>query len=93
MTDTKMLKEMPKRIPVNGTFELTVRCNLHCKMCLFRHDDSENEEILQNELSASQWIDMARQKQERLPCSSQAENPCSDQIFARSGKASINRAF
>ena len=54
MTDTKMLKEMPKRIPVNGTFELTVRCNLHCKMCLFRHDDSENEEILQNELSAAQ---------------------------------------
>lgn len=64
MTDTKMLKEKPKRIPVNGTFELTVRCNLHCKMCLFRHDDSENEEILQNELSAAQWIDMARQAAE-----------------------------
>lgn len=64
MTDTKMLKKMPKRIPVNGTFELTVRCNLHCKMCLFRHDDSENEEILQNELSAAQWIDMARQAAE-----------------------------
>lgn len=64
MTDTKMLKEMPKRIPVNGTFELTVRCNLHCKMCLFRHDDSENEEIMQNELSATQWIDMARQAAE-----------------------------
>lgn len=64
MTDTKMLKEMPKRIPVNGTFELTVRCNLHCKMCLFRHDDSENEEIMQNELSAAQWIDMARQAAE-----------------------------
>ena len=64
MTDTKMLKEMPKRIPINGTFELTVRCNLHCKMCLFRHDDSENEEIMQNELSAAQWIDMARQAAE-----------------------------
>ena len=38
MTDTKMLKEMPKRVPVNGTFELTVRCNLHGKMCLFRDD-------------------------------------------------------
>ena len=59
MTDTKMLKEMPKRIPVTGTFELTVRCNLHYKMCLFRHDDSENEEIMQNELSAAQWIHKA----------------------------------
>lgn len=40
-----LLTEMPKRYPINGTFELTVRCNLHCKMCLFRHDDSENEEL------------------------------------------------
>lgn len=52
---------MPKRNPVDGTFELTVRCNLHCKMCLFRHDDSENEEIRRNELSAEQWIDLADQ--------------------------------
>ena len=36
------LHHMPKRCPVDGTFELTVRCNLHCKMCLFRHKDSEN---------------------------------------------------
>lgn len=55
------LREMPKRNPTNGTFELTVRCNLHCKMCLFRHDDSENEEIIARELTAEQWIDMARQ--------------------------------
>lgn len=58
---SRILKEMPKRNPTNGTFELTVRCNLHCKMCLFRHDDSENEEIMANELTAGQWIDMARQ--------------------------------
>ena len=56
-----ILSEMPQRCPVDGTFELTVRCNLHCKMCLFRHDDSENEEIIRRELSAEQWIDMAEQ--------------------------------
>lgn len=58
------LSEMPKRIPVNGTFELTVRCNLHCKMCMFRHDDSENPELMEKELTANQWIDMARQAAE-----------------------------
>lgn len=55
------LKKMPKRHPMDGTFELTVRCNLHCKMCLFRHDDSENAGIMKKELSAEQWIDMAEQ--------------------------------
>lgn len=58
------LSEMPKRIPVNGTFELTVRCNLHCKMCMFRHDDSENPELMEKELTANQWINMARQAAE-----------------------------
>ena len=60
----RMLTEMPQRIPVDGTFELTVRCNLHCKMCLFRHDDSENAEIMKKELTAEQWIDMAKQAAE-----------------------------
>lgn len=62
--EAQILKEMPVRIPVNGTFELTVRCNLHCKMCLFRHDDSENAEIMAKELTTEQWIDMARQAAE-----------------------------
>ena len=57
----RVLDHMPERNPTDGTFELTIRCNLHCKMCLFRHDDSENAEIMAKELSAEQWIDMARQ--------------------------------
>lgn len=57
----EILKEMPRRDPINGTFELTVRCNLKCKMCLFRHDDSENKEIMAKEKTAEEWIDMARQ--------------------------------
>lgn len=60
-TGMKRLSEMPKRIPYEGTFELTVRCNLHCKMCLFRHDDSENAEIKQKELTSKQWISLAEQ--------------------------------
>ena len=56
---------MPQdRYPVNGTFELTVRCNLKCKMCLVRHDDSENSYLRSHELNASEWIDMARQAAE-----------------------------
>lgn len=55
------LTEMPKRCPTDGTFELTVRCNLQCKMCLFRHDGSENAEIMARELTAGQWIDVAKQ--------------------------------
>lgn len=56
-----LLTEMPKRYPINGTFELTVRCNLHCKMCLFRHDDSENEELKKKELTTEQWITLGKQ--------------------------------
>ena len=57
----RVLDHMPERNPTDGTFELTIRCNLHCKMCLFRHDDSENPELMAKELTAEQWIDMARQ--------------------------------
>lgn len=55
------LEPMAVRYPVNGTFELTARCNLHCKMCMFRHRDCENAALQEKELSAQQWIDMARQ--------------------------------
>lgn len=33
-------------------------------MCLFRHKDSENEYLRKNELTASQWIDLAAQAAE-----------------------------
>lgn len=63
-TKSQIIHEMPKRHPVDGTFELTVRCNLHCKMCLFRHADSENASIIQKELTKEQWINMADQAAE-----------------------------
>ena len=55
------LDTMPPRYPKNGTFEITLRCNLHCKMCMFRREDCENATLLQEELTTEQWIDMAHQ--------------------------------
>lgn len=58
------LDEKPLRFPVNGTLELTLRCNLHCKMCMFRHGDGENDVLRSRELTADQWDTLARQMQE-----------------------------
>ena len=57
----KMLDVMPARHPVNATLELTLRCNLKCKMCMFRHSDRENACLAAEELTSSQWADMAQQ--------------------------------
>lgn len=57
----KKLDAMPERYPINATFELTLRCNLKCKMCLFRHSDEENAHLAAGELTAAQWADMAQQ--------------------------------
>lgn len=50
-----------RRIPVNGTFELTARCNLSCKMCLIRLDDEAVKASERRELTAGEWVDMAKQ--------------------------------
>lgn len=57
----KKLDTMPSRYPINATLELTLRCNLKCKMCMFRHGDCENARLAAEELTASQWADMAQQ--------------------------------
>ena len=57
----KMLDAMPARHPVNATLELTLRCNLKCKMCMFRHSDRENACLAAEELTSAQWADMAQQ--------------------------------
>lgn len=48
------------RQPVNGTFELTERCNLACGMCYVRHPTSDTA-LRSKELSAEQWLALARQ--------------------------------
>lgn len=47
-------------VPVNGTFELTSRCNLSCKMCYVRHTKKQEDEK-GSELSADQWIELGQQ--------------------------------
>lgn len=47
------------RVPLNGTFELTARCNLQCKMYLIRIENDIKSRM--NEKTAEEWIDMARQ--------------------------------
>jgi len=48
------------RQPANGTFELTRRCNLSCRMCYVRHSASNNA-LQEKELSAPQWLCLAHQ--------------------------------
>lgn len=55
------MQSMPERCPIDGTFELTVRCNLRCKMCLFRHEDCENSQLMKDEMLTAQWIRLAEE--------------------------------
>jgi len=47
-------------IPVSGTFELTPRCNLHCKMCYIRMTP-EQMALVGREMTAAEWLSTARQ--------------------------------
>ncbi len=49
-----------RRQPLSGTFELTRRCNLGCRMCYVAKPASDCGEA-RRELSASGWLDVARQ--------------------------------
>ena len=45
-------------IPLSGTFELTARCNLDCKMCYIHK--RENDALARSrEWSAAQWLELA----------------------------------
>ena len=48
--------------PMSGTFELTSRCNLDCKMC-YIHKRANDSEAIKSELSASDWINYAVEAQ------------------------------
>ena len=47
-------------LPIAGNFELTARCNFDCPMC-YVHLKSEDVEAAGRELSAEQWISIARE--------------------------------
>lgn len=45
-------------IPLSGTFELTARCNLDCRMC-YIHKRENDRAALAGELTASEWLRLA----------------------------------
>jgi radical SAM protein with 4Fe4S-binding SPASM domain len=49
-----------RRQPVNGTFELTERCNLACRMCYVCQSPGEAA-LRARELPAAVWLELARQ--------------------------------
>lgn len=50
-------------LPISGTFELTARCNFDCPMC-YVHLKQDDIDARGKELSAQQWIDIAREAKE-----------------------------
>ena len=51
-------------LPIAGNFELTARCNFNCPMC-YVHMTQEQVDAAGKELTALQWLDIARAAKER----------------------------
>lgn len=54
-----MAKAAKSRVPLSGTFELTPRCNLNCRMCYIRMSEKEMA-ARGREYSAREWIEMGK---------------------------------
>ena len=52
------------KIPIDGTFELSPRCNLNCKMCYVRMSKEEIENSGYIEKTADEWIELGRKCRE-----------------------------
>ena len=52
---TRLLK-----VPFSGSFELTPRCNMNCKMCYIRMTEKEMAQVGQ-ELTVEEWLRIARE--------------------------------
>lgn len=60
LTRLLMNKAASKRVPISGTFELTARCNLNCRMCYVRRSAKEVKEM-GGELSEKDWLKLAEE--------------------------------
>ena len=60
LVDALISKAVQTRQPISGTFELTARCNLSCRMC-YIHSAAHDPFLKDRELSTEQWIDIAAQ--------------------------------
>jgi len=63
LVDLLISRATQTKQPISGTFELTARCNLSCKMC-YIHNRDFDASIFKNELTTEQWIDIADQAAE-----------------------------
>ena len=57
--DSLFAKSHEPGLPLSGTFELTARCNLDCRMC-YIHKRKKDGEAARRELRAGEWLDLAR---------------------------------
>ena len=48
--------------PLSGTFELTSRCTLDCKMC-YIHSKARDKEVIKKEKPTEWWLDLAKKAQ------------------------------
>lgn len=48
--------------PLSGTFELTSRCTLDCKMC-YIHSKARDKEVIKKEKPTKWWLDLAEKAQ------------------------------
>ncbi|QHA00950.1 radical SAM protein [Dehalobacter restrictus] len=49
-----------RHVPLGGTFELTARCNLKCKMCYIRLDKAQIN-LIGRERTANEWITLGKE--------------------------------
>lgn len=61
--DYMFAKSRGEGVPLSGTFELTARCNLDCKMC-YIHKRANDRTALTRELTTQQWLSLAKECQE-----------------------------
>jgi len=60
LTRTMLGDAAARGVPMNGTFELTSRCNLGCAMCYIRTRAGDRA-MKASELTAAEWIGLARE--------------------------------
>ena len=56
-------KSAKRGIPLSGTFELTARCNLRCRMCYIHREENDGE-IKTEEFSSEEWLNIAKEAQQ-----------------------------
>lgn len=61
-SDYLFAKAGEQGIPLSGTFELTARCNLDCRMC-YIHKRASDVLAMARERSAEQWLETAKECQ------------------------------